>query len=124
MSVAKQISCAAQNVVHGKPEELEAELRVLADDVKEPLDGQQADSALARAQRTLQHAVSRLGRIDVGDKIGMLLNFTAGSLTFYLNGQVYGPGFPSGVTGDLVRAVEMYNAGTVVTLNTAAPIPA
>jgi hypothetical protein len=56
------------------------------------------------------------GRIDVGDKIGMLLNFTAGSLTFYLNGEVYGPGYPSGVEGPLVRSVGMFHTGQVVSV--------
>jgi len=64
------------------------------------------------------------GGIAVGDRIGVLLDWDAGSLRFYRNGQVYGPGFPSGVTGPLVRTVEMCRQGTVVTLNTAASIPA
>ena len=64
------------------------------------------------------------GRIAVGDRIGMLLDWDAGSLRFYRNGQVYGPGFPSGVTGPLVRTVEFSRSGIVVTLNTSASIPA
>jgi hypothetical protein len=64
------------------------------------------------------------GKIAVGDRIGVLLDWDAGSLRFYRNGQVYGPGFPSGVTGPLVRTVEMCRQGQVVALNTAATLPA
>ena len=63
------------------------------------------------------------GVIDVGDKIGMLLDLTAGSLKFYRSGKLYGPGYPSGVKGPVVRTVEMYYAGTVVSLDVTATRP-
>jgi hypothetical protein len=63
------------------------------------------------------------GKIDVGDKIGMLLDLTAGSLTFYRNGELYGPGFSSGVTGPVVRTVEMGSELTVVSLDVTATRP-
>ena len=53
----------------------------------------------------------------------MLLDLDAGSLKFYLNGQVYGPGYTSGVTGPVVRTVEMAYKGEAVSLNVTATRP-
>jgi hypothetical protein len=52
---------------------------------------------------------------ESGDRIGCLLDLDAGWLRFYRNGERCGPGFVSGVTGPLVRAVELWNPGDTVT---------
>ena len=62
------------------------------------------------------------GKIAVGDKVGMLLDLTAGTLMFYLNGDVFGPGH-SGVKGPVVRTVAMYKAGTEFSLDVTATRP-
>ena len=63
------------------------------------------------------------GKIQVGDRIGVLLDLRPGkgTLAFYLNGTAYGSGFTSGVQGPVVRAVEMYEGA--VLLDTDAPQP-
>ena len=63
------------------------------------------------------------GRFEVGDRIGMLLDLDAGWLRFYRNGRRCGPGFEKGVTGPLVRGVEMVVRGSAVTALPAAEAP-
>jgi hypothetical protein len=55
------------------------------------------------------------GALAVGDRIGCLLDLDACWLHFYRNGVRFGPGFTEGVTGPLVRAVQLYSKGCVVT---------
>jgi hypothetical protein len=47
------------------------------------------------------------GECATGDRIGVLLDLDAGWLRFYHNGKRCGPGFTEGVTGPLVRAVQL-----------------
>jgi hypothetical protein len=54
------------------------------------------------------------GRLAKGDRVGCLLDLDAGWLRFYLNGTRCGPGFVEGVTGPLVRAVELFDKGDAV----------
>jgi hypothetical protein len=59
----------------------------------------------------------RAGRIDEGDRVGVLLDLDEGSLRFFKNGVQHGPGYPAGsVTGPVVCAVQMYNSSTSVRL--------
>jgi hypothetical protein len=59
------------------------------------------------------------GKIQVGDRIGVLLDLRPGkgTLAFYLNGTAYGSGFTSGVQGPVVRAVEMYEGAVLLPPN-------
>jgi hypothetical protein len=50
-----------------------------------------------------------------GDRIGVLLDLDAGWMRFYINGKRYGPGYTEGVTGPLVRTVQMIYIGSKVT---------
>ena len=59
------------------------------------------------------HNLHPQGRVNVYDQIGVELDLDEGSLTFYRNGKVFGPGF-SGVTGPVARAVAMSDGGTAV----------
>jgi hypothetical protein len=53
------------------------------------------------------------GNIDVGDRVGVLLDLDEGSLRFFVNGAQHGPGYPAGsVTGPVVCAVSMFGPGT------------
>ena len=63
------------------------------------------------------------GKLAVGDRVGVLLNLDEGWLRFYVNGKVFGPGFPSGVTGPVVIAVELHYVGQQVLLLPDAPKP-
>ena len=56
------------------------------------------------------------GRFAKGDRIGCLLNLDDGWMRFYRNGVQCESGWTSGVTGPLLRAVEMVYQGTVVTV--------
>jgi hypothetical protein len=64
------------------------------------------------------------GKLESGDRIGVLLDLDAGWMRFFRNGQLYGPGFTEGVTGPLVRAAELgYFAGDQLTALPAAVAP-
>jgi hypothetical protein len=57
------------------------------------------------------------GDIDVGDRVGVLLDLDEGSLRFFVNGVQHGPGYPAGsVTGPVVHALQLCNSGTSVRL--------
>jgi hypothetical protein len=73
----------------------------------------------------MRHAHSEnTGRFAQGDRIGVLLDMDEGSLRFYRNGVRYGPGFTCGVTGPLVRAVQLVYHGQIVTALPGAEPPA
>ena len=55
------------------------------------------------------------GGFAEGDRVGVLLDLDAGWLRFYRNGKRWGGGFAEGVTGPLVRAAELHDAGAVLT---------
>jgi hypothetical protein len=66
------------------------------------------------------------GMFAQGDRIGMLLDLDAGWLRFYRNGKRCGSGFTEGVTGPLVRAVELVvhgDAGDAVAIVQGAQCP-
>ena len=63
------------------------------------------------------------GKFAKGDRIGVLLDLDAGWLRFYRNGKRCGPGYTEGVTGPLVRAVELFRKGDKVTALPAAVAP-
>jgi hypothetical protein len=42
-----------------------------------------------------------------GDRIGVLLDLDAGWMCLYRNGKQCGPGYTEGVTGPLVRGVQL-----------------
>jgi hypothetical protein len=65
----------------------------------------------------------RQGEFAKGDRIGVLLDLDAGWLRYYRNDKRCGPGFTEGVTGPLVRAVELYNEGEKVTVLPGAVAP-
>jgi hypothetical protein len=55
------------------------------------------------------------GAYTHGDRVGVLLDLDDGSLSFFKNGVQHGPGYPAGsVTGPVVAAVQLYNAGSEV----------
>jgi hypothetical protein len=56
------------------------------------------------------------GEFAAGDRIGVLLDLDAGWMRFYRNGKRCGPGYMEGMTGPLVRAVQLGNEGTKVTV--------
>jgi hypothetical protein len=57
------------------------------------------------------------GNIDVGDRVGVLLDLDEGSLHFFKNGVRHGPGYPAGsVTGPVVCAVQLYARDSSVRL--------
>jgi hypothetical protein len=57
------------------------------------------------------------GKIEEGDRVGVLLDLDEGSLRFFKNGVQHGPGYPAGsVTGPVVCAMQMYGPGTSVRL--------
>jgi hypothetical protein len=49
------------------------------------------------------------GKFAAGDRIGVLLDLDAGWLRYYRNGKRCGPGYTEGVTGPLLRAVQLFN---------------
>jgi hypothetical protein len=55
------------------------------------------------------------GKFAKGDRIGMLLDLDAGWLRMYRNGKRCGPGFTEGVTGPLVRVVQLFSTGDKAT---------
>jgi hypothetical protein len=55
------------------------------------------------------------GEFREGDRVGCLLDLDAGWLRFYHHGERCGPGFTEGVTGPLVRAVELARKRDAVT---------
>jgi hypothetical protein len=63
------------------------------------------------------------GKFATGDRIGVLLDLDAGWLRIYRNGKRCGPGFTEGVTGPLVRAVQLFCAGDKVTVLPGAVAP-
>jgi hypothetical protein len=63
------------------------------------------------------------GGFAKGDRIGVLLDLDAGWLRIYRNGKRCGPGFTEGVTGPLVRAVQLYNKGEKATVLPGAVAP-
>jgi hypothetical protein len=65
----------------------------------------------------------RQGMFAKGDRIGCLLDLDEGWLRFYRNDVLCGPGFTEGVTGPLVRAVELRDMGDVVTVLSGAEAP-
>jgi hypothetical protein len=59
----------------------------------------------------------RAGRIIEGDRVGVLLDLNEGSLRFFVNGVLHGPGYPAGsVTGPVVCAVSLYATESSVRL--------
>ena len=74
--------------------------------------------------RDYRQQVGGFKSAEPDDCIGCLLDLDAGWLRFYRNGNRCGPGFVSGVTGPLVRAVEIFDAGAVVTALPGALAPA
>ena len=50
-------------------------------------------------------------KFESGDRVGVLLDLDAGWMRFYFNGERYGAGFRSRVTGPLVRAVQLRGYG-------------
>jgi hypothetical protein len=62
-------------------------------------------------------------KFATGDRIGVLLDLDAGWLRLYRNGKRCGPGFTEGVTGPLVRAVQLADTGDKVTVLPGAVIP-
>jgi hypothetical protein len=59
-----------------------------------------------------------------GDRIGCMLDLDAGWLRFYRNGVRLRQEFASGVTGPLLRCVELFDEGDVVTALPGAGMPA
>ena len=55
------------------------------------------------------------GRINPGDHVGLRLDLSAGTLTFTKNGGPVGPGH-TGVVGPVWPCVEMYDAGSTITV--------
>jgi hypothetical protein len=65
------------------------------------------------------------GGYKQGDRVGVLLDLDNGSLRFFKNGVVHGPGYAAGsVTGPVVHAVQLWNKAERVRLlpNAQAPI--
>jgi hypothetical protein len=63
------------------------------------------------------------GEFAEGDRVGVLLDLDAGWLRFYRNSKRCGPGFTEGVTGPLVRAVQVFAAGAKVAVLPGAVAP-
>ena len=63
------------------------------------------------------------GPFAEGDRIGVLLDLDAGWLRMYRNGKRCGPGFTEGVTGPLVRSVQLYQTGDKATVLPGAVAP-
>jgi hypothetical protein len=56
------------------------------------------------------------GSFATGDRIGVLLDLDAGWMRFYRNRKRCGPGFTEGVTGPLVRAVQLGGGDKIMVL--------
>jgi hypothetical protein len=65
----------------------------------------------------------RQGKFAEGDRVGVLLDLDAGWLRFYRNGKRCGPGFTEGVTGPLLRAAQVTDAGQRLTVLPGAVAP-
>ena len=63
------------------------------------------------------------GKFAAGDRVGVLLDLDAGWLRFYRNGKRCGPGFTAGVTGPLLRAAQVTEAGQRLTVLPGAVAP-
>ena len=63
------------------------------------------------------------GDFTTDDRVGVLLDLDAGWMRFYRNGKRCGPGFTEGVTGPLVRAVQIQTAGDRVAVLPGAVAP-
>jgi hypothetical protein len=63
------------------------------------------------------------GQFAAGDRIGVLLDLDAGWMRIYRNGKRCGPGFTEGVTGPLVRAAQLLDAGDKVAVLPGATAP-
>jgi hypothetical protein len=63
------------------------------------------------------------GEFAEGDRVGVLLDLDAGWMRFYRNDKRCGPGFTEGVTGPLVRAAQVYNKGSTLTVLPGAVAP-
>jgi hypothetical protein len=63
------------------------------------------------------------GGFATGDRIGVLLDLDAGWMRIYRNGKRCGPGYTEGVTGPLVRAVQLIDTGNKVTVLPGAVAP-
>jgi hypothetical protein len=62
---------------------------------------------------------------EQGDRVGVLLDLSNGSLLFFKNGVQHGPGYAAGsVTGPVVAAAEMEATGSSVRLHANAAFPA
>jgi hypothetical protein len=57
------------------------------------------------------------GKFNQGDRVGVLLDLSNGSLRFFKNGVQHGPGYPAGsVMGPVVHAVQFVSTNTSVRL--------
>jgi hypothetical protein len=57
------------------------------------------------------------GAYEQGDRVGVLLDLSDGSLRFFKNGAQHGPGYAAGsVTGPVVAALQMFNPNDSVRL--------
>jgi hypothetical protein len=61
------------------------------------------------------------GQFAAGDRIGVLLDLDAGWMCLFRNGKRCGPGFTEGVTGPLVRAVQLHSGKVTVLPGAVAP---
>jgi hypothetical protein len=66
---------------------------------------------------------AQCGGFKKGDRVGVQLDLDAGWMRFYLNGVRHGPGFTEGVTGPLLRAVELVDEGDAVVILPGASCP-
>jgi len=71
-----------------------------------------------------QFSADPQGEFAEGDRIGVVLDLDAGSIRFYRNGARCGGGFASGVSGPLLRAVQLWDGGDAVTARPEAAPPA
>jgi hypothetical protein len=63
------------------------------------------------------------GQFAEGDRIGVLLDLDAGWMRLYRNGKRCGPGYTEGVTGPLVRAVQLCRLANKATVLPGAVAP-
>ena len=68
-------------------------------------------------------AADMQGPFAQGDRIGVLLDLDAGWMRLYHNGELCGPGFTEGVTGPLVAAAQVTDAGQQLTVLPGAVAP-
>jgi hypothetical protein len=53
------------------------------------------------------------GAFKAGDRLGMLVDLDKGSLLYFKNGELHGPGYDAGsVTGPVVLAVRIYSTSS------------